>query len=101
MGAIARLVHENHPLTAYAVAGHCGLGFGAPVGVTPTGLLVFQTPGIDGIRLTIEHPISQPVGPKLTEAQAGVYRYDGLGGWRQTATVRQPEELQRLVASRA
>ncbi len=95
-----RLIREDHPSAAYAVAGHWRIRLGAPVGVTPTGLLVFQPFGKEGIRLTIEHPVSQPVGPRLTEARVGVYRYDGLGGWYQTAMVRQPEELRLLVASR-
>jgi hypothetical protein len=93
-----RLIHVDHPSAAYAVAGHWGLRLGAPVGLTPTGLLVFQPLEMDGVRLTMEHPLSQPVGPKLTEARAGVYRYDGLGGWHMSATVLQPEELQRLIA---
>lgn len=94
-----RLIHEDHPSAAYAIAGHWGLRLGAPVGLTPTGLLVFQPLGMDGVRLTVEHPVSQPVGPKLTEARAGIYRYDGLGGWYQTATVLDANELQRLGTS--
>jgi hypothetical protein len=95
------LVRESHPSAAYAIAGHWGLRLGPPVGVTPTGHLVFQPLDLDDIRLTIERPVSQPVGPKLNEARAGIYRYDGLGGWHQTATVLQPEELRMVVASRA
>lgn len=95
-----QLIREDHPSAAYAVAGHWRIRLGAPVGVTPTGLLVFQPFGMEGIRLSIEHPVSRPVGPRLTEARVGVYRYDGLGGWYQTAMVRQPEELRLLVASR-
>jgi hypothetical protein len=96
-----QLIHEDHPSAAYALAGHWRLRFGAPVGLTPTGLLVFDPLGMDGIRLSIEHPVSQPVGPRLTEARAGIYRYDGLGGWHQTATVHQPDELPLLVRSQA
>jgi hypothetical protein len=91
-----RLIHEDHPSAAYAVAGHWGLRLGAPVGLTPTGLLVFQPFGMDGVRLTVEHPESQPVGSTLTEARAGIYRYDGLGGWHQSSTVHHAEELHRL-----
>ena len=94
-----RLVHEDHPSAAYAIGGHWGLRLGAPVGLTPTGLLVFQPLGMDGVRLTMEHPVSQPVGPKLTDARAGIYRYDGLGGWHQAATVLDANELQRLCTS--
>jgi hypothetical protein len=96
-----RLIHEDHPSAAYAIAGQWGLRFGAPVGLTPTGLLVFRPLGMDGLRMTIEHPVTQPAGPKLPEAQAGVYRYDGLGGWHQTAIVRQPDELRHLARSDA
>lgn len=94
-----RLIHEDHPSAAYAVAGQWGLRFGAPVGLTPTGLLVFKAFGMDGVRLTVEHPVSQPVGPTLTEARAGIYRYDGLGGWHQAATVLDANELYRLCTS--
>ncbi|HLF43030.1 MAG TPA: hypothetical protein VJA46_05820 [Acidimicrobiia bacterium] len=94
-----RLIHEDHPSAAYAIAGHWRLRLGAPIGLTPTGLLVFQPPAMDQLRLTIEHPVSQPVGPKLTEGRAGIYRYDGLCGWHQTATVRRLEELQQLIGS--
>jgi hypothetical protein len=94
-----RLVHEDHPSAAYAIAGHWGLRLGAPVGLTPTGLLVFQPLNMGGLRLTIEHPFEEPVGPKLTEARAGIYRYDGLGGWDQIATVLDANELQRLGTS--
>ncbi|MGF1618597.1 MAG: hypothetical protein ACFCU2_12455, partial [Acidimicrobiia bacterium] len=80
----------------YAIAGQWGLRFGAPVGLTPTGLLVFQPFGTDGLRMTVEHPISQPIGPNLTEARAGAYRYDGLGGWHHTATMHGAEEIVRL-----
>lgn len=93
-----RLIHQDHASAAYAVAGHWRLRLGPPVGLTPTGLLVFEPLGKDGLRLTIEHPVSQPVGSKLSEAEVGVYRYDGLGGWHQTAVVRRPEELQLLTA---
>ena len=96
-----RLVHEDHPSAAYAIAGYWGLRLGAPVGLTPTGLLVFQPLNMDGLRLTIEHPFDQPVGPRLTEARAGIYRYDGLGGWHQTATVHRMEELEPIVSSLA
>ena len=43
--------------------------------------------------------MSQPVGPKLTKARAGIYRYDGLGGWHQSSTMHNVEELQRLTTS--
>ena len=92
-----RLIHEDHPSAAYAVAGHWNLRLGRPVGLTPTGLLVFQPLGMDDLRMTIEHLLNQPVGPRITEARVGIYRYDGLGGWHQTATVAQPDELQRLT----
>lgn len=95
-----QLIDENHPSAAYAVAGHWKLRLGPPVGLTPTGLLVFQPFGINDSRLIIEHPVSQPVGPRLTEARVGIYRYGGLGGWHQTATVVQPDELQRLGLAR-
>lgn len=49
--------------------------------------------------MTIENPVSQPIGPRIVEARVGVYRYEGLGGWGQTATVVQAEELQLLVAT--
>ncbi len=91
-----RLIHEDHLSAAYAIAGQWGLRFGAPVGLTPTGLLVFQPFGTDGLRMTVEHPISQPIGPNLTEARAGAYRYDGLGGWHHTATMHGAEEIVRL-----
>jgi hypothetical protein len=91
-----RLIHHDHPSAAYGIAGHWRLRLGAPVGLTPTGLLVFQPLGMDGVRLTIEHPVSQPVGHKLTEARAGIYRYDRLGGWYQTMTVHRVEELQHV-----
>lgn len=94
-----RLIHEGHPSAAYAIAGQWGIRLGAPVGLTPTGLLVFQPLGIEGLRLSIEHPINQPVGPKVTEARAGIFRYDGLGGWYQTATVHRMEELEPIVSS--
>lgn len=48
--------------------------------------------------MTMEYPLYQPVGPQLTDARAGIYRYHGLGGWHQTATLRQSDELQLLVA---
>lgn len=35
----------------------------------------------------------------VTEARAGIYRYDGLGGWYQTATVHQPDELQQMLSA--
>jgi hypothetical protein len=54
---------------------------------------------MNGVRLTVEHPVSQPVGPTLTEARAGIYRYVGLGGWHQAATVLDANELQRLCTS--
>lgn len=95
------VIHEDNPSVAYAVAGHWGLRLGAPVGLTPTGLLVFQPLGMDGVRLTIEHPISRPVGALITEARAGLYRYDGLGCWYQAATLYDVNELQRLNASLA
>ena len=93
------LIHEDHPSAVYAVAGHWGTRLGPPVGLTPTGLLVFQPRGLDGARITIEHPVSQPVSPRIIETRVGIYRHDGLGGWHQTATLAQPDELQRLVAS--
>jgi hypothetical protein len=92
-----QLIHEDHPSAAYAVAGHWKLRLGPPVGLAPTGLLVFQPLGMDDLRMTIEHPVSQPVGFRLTEAQVGIYRHVGLGGWHQTATVSVADELQRLV----
>jgi hypothetical protein len=92
------LIHEDHPSAAYAVAGHWGLRLGAPVGLTPTGLLMFQPVGMEYLRIAIECPISEPVGPKLTETRVPVYRYDGLGGWHLTATLRRPDELVRLAA---
>lgn len=92
-----QLIHYDHPSAAYGIAGHWRLRLGAPVGLTPTGLLVFQPPGTDRLRVTIEHPISQPIGLRLDEARAGLYRYEGLGGWRQTATITEPEELLRII----
>lgn len=95
-----RLISDDHPSAAYAVAGDWGLRLGPPVGLTPTGFLVFQPVKMDGLRITIEHPVSQPVGPRITEARAGIYRHDGLGGWHQTAIVAQPDELQLLALTR-
>lgn len=92
-----RLIHADHPSAAYAVAGYWNLRLGPPVGHSPTGLLVFQPFGMGDSRVTIDHPVSQPVGPRITEARAGIYRYEGLGGWRQTATVIDPDELRRLT----
>ena len=94
-----RLIHEDHPSAAYAVAGSWRLRLGPPVGITPTGLLVFQPLETDGLRITMEHPVSQPVGPRITEARVGLYRYDGLGGWHQTTTVLDVSELQQLARS--
>lgn len=95
-----RLVHDEHLSAAFAVAGHWKLRLGPPVGLTPTGLLVFQPLEVDDFRLGIEQPVSQPVGPRLTEARAGIYRHDGLGGWHQTASVSDPSDLQRLMTGR-
>ncbi len=92
-----RLIHEDHPSAAYAVAGHWGIRLGPPVGLTPTGLLVLQPAGTTEFRITVEHPVSQPVGLKISDARVGFYRHDGHGGWEQTATVAQPDEL-RLLA---
>ncbi|MFP3881893.1 MAG: hypothetical protein ACLFRT_09515 [Actinomycetota bacterium] len=93
------LIHEDHPSAAYAVAGHWGIRLGPAVGLTPTGLLVFQPAGMKDLRITVEHPVSQPVDPKITEARVGLYRYDGLGQWQQTATITQPDELPLLGAN--
>lgn len=93
-----RLIAEDHPSAAYAVAGHLNLRLGEPVGVTPTGLLVFQPVGMDSLRLTIEHPVSEPVGPYLGDARVGLYRNMGLGGWYQTATIRDVAELDLVVS---
>lgn len=95
-----RLIHEEHPSAAYAVAGLWKLRLGPPIGLTPSGLLVFQPIGMDGARVTIEHPVSQPIGPRTTEARVGIYRHDGLGGWHQTATVHCLEELRWATESR-
>lgn len=94
-----RLIHEDHPSAAYAVAGHWSLRLGPPVGLTPTGLLVFQPYGMDDLRLAIEHAVRQPVGPRITEAWAGIYRHDGHGGWHQTAAVFGIDEVRRLIES--
>lgn len=94
-----RLIHKEHPSASYAIAGHWTLRLGAPVGLTPTGLLVFQPLGADGLRAVIEYPVSQPVGPWIHEARVGIYRHDGLGGWHQTASVSDPRELQRIVTA--
>ena len=94
-----RLIHEDQPSAAYAVAGRWGLRLGAPVGLTPTGLLVFQPVGLEDLRIAIECPISQPVGPKISETRVGVYRYDGIGGWHQMATLHQPDELQQMLSA--
>lgn len=91
------LIHNDHPSVAYAVGGHWNLRLGRPVGLTPTGLLVFQPIGMGDVRLTIEHPVKEPVGPYITDARVGIYRHDGLGGWHQTAAVTEPDELQRLA----
>lgn len=96
-----RLIHEEHPSAAYAVAADWNLRLGRPVGLTPTGLLVFQPLGMNNSRITIEHPISQPVGARIADASVGIYRHDGLGGWHQTANVAQPDELQLLVPARS
>lgn len=94
---LGHLIDEEHPSVAYSVAGQWNLRLGGPVGLTPTGLLVFQPFGMDSLRLTIEHPARRPVGPQISEAQFGIYRDMGLGSWYQTATVTQPAELQRLT----
>lgn len=94
-----RLIHEDHPSAAYAVAGHWSLRLGRPVGLTPTGLLVFQPFGTNDYRITIERPVNQPIGPRITDARVGIYRHDGLGGWDQTATVLDVKELQQLGVS--
>lgn len=94
-----RLIHDEHPSAAYAIAGNWRLRLGRPVGLTPTGFLVFQPLGMDDSRITIEHPVSQPVRPGITEARVGIYRHDGLGGWHQTATVLDVNELRRLGVS--
>lgn len=95
------LIHEAHPSIAYAVAGRWGLRLGAPVGHTPTGLLVFQAPGFSEARLTIEFPTDGAAAPLMTDGRVGIYRYEGLGCWRQTASLDAPDELQRLVQARA
>lgn len=97
---LGRLIHEDHPSAAYAVAGHWGLRLGKPVGLTPTGLLVFQPLGMDGLRITIDQPVTQPVSPRISEARVGIYRNDGLGAWRQTSSVLDATELQHLGNSR-
>lgn len=94
-----RLIHEDHPSAVYAVAGRWGIRLGPPVGLTPTGLLVFQPVGMEDLRITVEHPVTQPVGPRITEARVGLYRYDGLGVWRQSATLNDAHELSRLDPS--
>lgn len=91
-----RLIDEDHPSAAYAVAGHLNLRLGEPVGITPTGLLVFQPVGMASLRLTIEHPVGEPVGPYLGDVRLGIYRNMGLGSWYQTATVGDAAELHRL-----
>lgn len=96
-----RLIREDHPSAAYAIAGHWGLRLGPPVGLTPTGLLVFQPVGMQDLRITVEHPTSEPVGPLVMEARAGIYRHDGLGVWQQTATVRRVDELHMLMSSQS
>lgn len=91
-----QLIDEDHPSTAYAVAGHLNLRLGEPVGVTPTGLLVFQPVGLESLRVTIEQPLCEPVGPYLGVLRVGVYRNMGLGAWFQTATVGDVAELRRV-----
>lgn len=93
-----QLIHEDHTSAAYAVASHWGLRLGAPVGHTPTGLLVFQPVGMESLRLTIEYPAGEPVGPYLGETRVGVYRNMGLGSWYQTATIGDAAELELLAS---
>lgn len=58
----------------------------APVGLTPTGRLVFHPLGfhtgerMTDIRLTIEHPTTGSAWSGLHDARASIYRYDGAGG---------------------
>jgi len=92
-----RLVSDDHPSVAYAVVGKWGLRLGPPVGLTPTGLLVFQPLGMDDSRVCIEYPVSQPVGPRLTEVRVGLYRYDGLGGWHQAATLFEVDQIRSFM----
>lgn len=90
------LIGQDHPSASFAVAGYWNLRLGGPVGLTPTGLLVFQPVGMDSLRLTIEHPVGEPVSPCLGDARVGVYRNMGLGGWFQTATIGDATELRRV-----
>lgn len=92
-----QLIHERHPEAAYGLAGYWRFRLGPPVGLTPTGLLVFQPLGADGLRVTVEHPTRPPVGVQLDAAQLGIYRYDRLGRWCQTAVVRRVDELTRMA----
>lgn len=94
-----RLVDDDHPCVAYALAGQLRLRLGPPVGITPTGLLVFQPVGTERHRITLEHPSGHHA--RMAKASIGVYRLDGLGAWRQIATVHAPEGLAlMLVRSR-
>ncbi|MGQ0848256.1 MAG: hypothetical protein ACT4OP_03925 [Actinomycetota bacterium] len=72
------LIHEGHPAAAYALGGHWRIRLGPPVGLTPTGLLVFQPVGMRNVRLTIAHPVSEPVGLHLAASRVGIFRHDGL-----------------------
>lgn len=78
-------------------SGNClACGIGAPVGITSTGLPVFEPHEMGGLRLTVENPMKPPVRHHLAAGRAGVYRHDGFGQWSQTATLA-VEELRRLA----
>ena len=83
---LGREAHDQ-PAIAYAEAGRLGLRLGAPVGSTPSGLLVFEPVGSKDRRITLEH-----ASTGLGAVRIGVYQYDGLGLWRQAATIHSAEE---------
>jgi hypothetical protein len=96
-----RLIDDDHPSAAYILAGQWNLRLGPPVGVTPTGLLVFQPLGIADARLTFESPTDRAAASLTTGGRVGIYRYEGLGCWRQTASIDSPSEMERLVLNRS
>lgn len=91
-----RRIAEAHSSAAYGGAAHLGLRLGRPVGVTPNGMLVFQPVGME-LRITIEYPALGHTSLQSVPVRVGIYRYQGLGCWYQTATVYEPSELHRLT----
>lgn len=89
--------------SAYRTAGDWRLRISTPVGTTATGELVFEPPGFNnGERI---EEISLVFRPSATLAQtsshAVLLRPEGLGRWRQTATLTDPRELPRAAPDEA